>query len=293
MQRRTAPRLVIFSDLDGTFLDHNSYSFGDALPAFHDCLSGGVPVVFCSSKTRAEMAPLLRKLECPDPFIAENGGAIFVPPSYFPFGGSGAIRLGAPYATLTSALDTVSRNLGIPICAFHQMTPSQIAAETGLTEREAKLAGTREFDEPFRFPDTATPDVDRFLKAVELRGRLRWTKGGRFHHLLGHAGKRPAVSILAALYRRWNPAVRIVGLGDSINDIGLLSAIDVAILVQKPNGRYDPTVVQALPGVQRSPLPGPRGWNVSVSSLLAGRTRNPQSCVRESGHDKAFLDLRV
>ena len=276
MAAKIAPKLVIFSDLDGTFLDHESYAFDEALPAFGGCLSAGAPVVFCSSKTRAEMAPLLRELEVTGPFIPENGGAIFVPHGYFPFPVDfdfhfdrfGVIQLGAPYGALTSALDYLSHSLGIPVRAFHQMTPSELAAETGLPAWKAELAATREYDEPFTFRNAASRDVDRFLGAVRSRG-LRWTKGGRFHHILGHAGKRPAVSILASLYRRWNPAVRIAGFGDSVNDAGMLAAVDLPILVQKPDGNYDEGVARMLPAVQRSPRPGPSGWNVSVSHLLA------------------------
>jgi mannosyl-3-phosphoglycerate phosphatase len=283
MPAKIAPKLVIFSDLDGTFLDHESYAFDEALPAFRGCLSAGAPVVFCSSKTRAEMAPLLRELEVTDPFIPENGGAIFVPHGYFPFPVDfdfhfdtfGVIQLGAPYSALTSALDSLSHSLGIPVRAFHQMTASELAAETGLPACQAALAATREYDEPFTFRDAASTDVDRFLTAVRLRG-LRWTKGGRFHHILGHAGKRPAVSILASLYRRWNPAVRIAGFGDSVNDTGMLAAVDLPILVQKPDGKYDRAVTRMLPNVQRSPRPGPSGWNVFVRHLLAETNRLPR-----------------
>src|SRR5438105_1123222 len=119
MMSRTAPRLVIFSDLDGTFLDHNTYTPGEALPTFQDCLSAGIPVVFCSSKTRAEMEPLLRELGARDPFIPENGGAIFMPRSYFPFRVDfhaaidryQVIQLGTPYPVLTSTLDRLGRDL--------------------------------------------------------------------------------------------------------------------------------------------------------------------------------------
>ena len=287
MAARIAPKLVIFSDLDGTFLDHDSYAFDEALPAYNDCLSRGVLVVFCSSKTRAEIEPIHRELGGCAPFISENGGAIFIPRGYFPFtvdfhlafDGYGVIRLGARYSALTSALDRLSRNLGISIRAFHQMKSAQIAAETGLPYWKAEVARAREYDEPFVFTNETTPDVDGFLKAVGFLG-LRWTRGGRFDHLLGHAGKRPAVSILTSLYRRWNPEISIAGLGDSANDTGVLSAVDVAILVQKPGGGYDPVVTHAMPGVHRSPLPGPRGWTASSGVCSRNWTNSQDHTAR-------------
>jgi mannosyl-3-phosphoglycerate phosphatase len=222
------------------------------------------------------MEPILKELGARTLFISENGGAFFIPRAYFPFAvdfhgtadGYGVIRLEARYSALTSTLDSISRNLRISIWAFHQMTEGQIAEETGLPYWKAELARAREYDEPFVFTNETTPDVNRFRQTVELLG-LRWTRGGRFDHLLGHAGKRPAVSILTSLYRRWNPEISIAGLGNSANDTGMLSAVDVAILVQKPGGGYDPVVTHAIPGVQRSPLPGPRAWTASVTHLLA------------------------
>jgi mannosyl-3-phosphoglycerate phosphatase len=277
---RAAPGMVIFTDLDGTLLDRDTYECGEALPALRRCLSGNVPVVFCSSKTRAEIEELRRMLGSADPFISENGGAVFIPRGHFPFPIEGrpiagpyfVVELGGGYAKLSSTLDHLSRDLEIPVRAFHRMTPEEIARETGLPLDRAVLAAAREYDEPFAFVDASEPDRRRFLRAAEARG-LSWTHGGRFYHLLGHAGKRRAVTTLTALYRRWNPTVRTAGLGDSANDAALLAAVDIPILVMQPGVVYDPTVVEELPGVHRSPFPGPRGWNESVQALLAGHLR--------------------
>ena len=79
------PQLVIFTDLDGTLLDARNYSWRAAQPALDQLRRRRVPVVFCTSKTRAEILPLREELRNADPFVAENGGAIYVPRSYFPF----------------------------------------------------------------------------------------------------------------------------------------------------------------------------------------------------------------
>jgi mannosyl-3-phosphoglycerate phosphatase len=273
---RAAPWMVIFTDLDGTLLDHHTYECDEALPALRRCLSTNVPVVFCSSKTRAEIEELRQMLGSADPFISENGGAVFIPRDHFPFpieyhaivGPYFVIELGGGYAKLRSTLDDLSRDLEVSVRAFHRMTPEEIAGETGLPLRRAELAAAREYDEPFTFVNTSEPESRRFLEAAEARG-LCWTHGGRFYHLLCHAGKQRAVTTLTDLYRRWNPAIRTAGLGDSTNDVTLLAAVDIPILVMKPGGEYDPTVVEKLPAVRRSPLPGPRGWNASVQALLA------------------------
>ncbi len=72
------PKTVIFSDLDGTLLDAVRYSFNDALPALSLIQAHGVPLVLCSSKTRAEIEACRQRMHNFHPFITENGGGIFI-----------------------------------------------------------------------------------------------------------------------------------------------------------------------------------------------------------------------
>ncbi len=51
----TTPKLVIFTDLDGTLLDRDTYSFEPALPALRLIRQKDIPLVLSSSKTRAEI----------------------------------------------------------------------------------------------------------------------------------------------------------------------------------------------------------------------------------------------
>ena len=76
---------IIFSDLDGTLIGHSTYSYKAALAALHLLKEKKVPLIFCTSKTRAEINKYRKELGIKDPFISENGGAIFVPKKYFDF----------------------------------------------------------------------------------------------------------------------------------------------------------------------------------------------------------------
>jgi mannosyl-3-phosphoglycerate phosphatase len=73
---------------------------------------------------------------------------------------------------------------------------------------------------------------------------------------------------LRALYDRDRGPVRTIGLGDSLNDLPLLESVDVPVLVQKPDGAYDPDIT--LPGLVRAPGAGPAGWNAAVRELIRG-----------------------
>ncbi|MFB3136761.1 MAG: HAD hydrolase family protein [Nitrospirales bacterium] len=68
-------RLVIFTDLDGSLLDTETYRFDAARAALEELTARQVPLVLCTSKTRAEVEPLRQELGITDPFIVENGGA--------------------------------------------------------------------------------------------------------------------------------------------------------------------------------------------------------------------------
>ena len=87
MSERTAPhrRMIIVTDLDGTLLHPRTYSFEEALPALKLVRERGVPLVLCSSKTRAELEVCRKRLDNGHPFISENGGGIYLPAGYFPF----------------------------------------------------------------------------------------------------------------------------------------------------------------------------------------------------------------
>ena len=61
LAKSVTPFYVIFTDLDGTLLDHDTYEWKEAEPALDLCKKLGVPVVFVSSKTRAEIEVLRRQ----------------------------------------------------------------------------------------------------------------------------------------------------------------------------------------------------------------------------------------
>src|SRR5687768_8132133 len=70
---------LVFTDLDGTLLDHDTYSWEAARPALSRLRHLGIPLVLCSSKTAAELRPIAKRLGLQTPLIVENGGGIRLP----------------------------------------------------------------------------------------------------------------------------------------------------------------------------------------------------------------------
>ncbi len=265
---------MIFTDLDGTLLDSETYSFAAAREALLELRRRRVPLVLCSSKTRAEVTPLRRRLKNAHPFIVENGGAIVIPESYFGRGKPRRIELARPYSEVAPALEGLARSSRVRVKGFHRMTARQIAEGTGLSLAEAHLAKRREFDEPFLFLGADEKTRARFTHLAKKSG-FALTRGGRFWHLSSGSDKGLAVRRLLALYRLRSPRrpLRSLALGDAANDLPMLRAAHRAVLLPRPDGSFDRAVLQALPKVIRGSAPGPEGWNDAVLSALNQRDR--------------------
>ena len=54
---------IIFSDLDGTLLDHHTYSFENAQPALDLVKKNNIPLILVSSKTRMEMCLYQKQID--------------------------------------------------------------------------------------------------------------------------------------------------------------------------------------------------------------------------------------
>lgn len=268
--------LVVFTDLDGTLLDSATYSFDAACEALAALRNRKIPLVLVSSKTRAEIEPIRLQLDNQHPFIVENGGAVVIPAQYFPFpltdavlrGNDHIVELGTAYPLLRRALKEIQQLLGRELRGYGDMPVDEIAARTGLSTEQAQLSKQRDYDEPFVIEGPAFPE-NRLVEAINARG-LRYTKGDRFHHLMGPHDKGRAVKYLIRCYRQQAGdalgALNTAGLGNSLNDLPMLEVVDCPILVQLPNGSYEAGI--DLPKLIRAPAPGPIGWNLAVLSLL-------------------------
>jgi mannosyl-3-phosphoglycerate phosphatase len=266
------PSFVVFSDLDGCLLDRRTYSAEAARPAVEALAEARVPLVFCTSQTRVEVEHHRRALGNEDPFVVENGGAIFIPRGYFPFphaltrtdGPYAVLELGVRYERLVRLFDDLRRTTGLQLRGFSDMTVAEVAKRTGLSVEAATRAKEREYDEPFTA--TLTP-IEQGILIEEARSRgLSVSRGGRFFHLLGGHNKGLAAELLIRLFRTQWRGIPVVALGEGPNDLSLLLLADHPVVIPRDWGVVDPALRDG--GWHVAPAPGPSGWKLEVLRLL-------------------------
>jgi len=269
----TTPKRVIFTDLDGCLLDRETYSFEPAQAALRLIKEKKLPLILVSSKTRVEMEGYRRRLKNDHPFVSENGGAIFIPKDYFSFqfsherewGKYFVLELGTFYPQIIRALEFIKKETGIRIRGFHDLSEEDLVLLSGLTREEAAWAKKREYDEPFLI-EGGEREIKIVQKKIRERG-LNYVWGGRFHHILGKNDKGKAAQILKDLYQKEFSSIWTVGVGDSLNDLPMLSVVDYPILL-KENGGFSSVSLSKIKKLIIIEETGPQAWNEAILNIL-------------------------
>lgn len=246
--------LIIFTDLDGTLLDRDSYSWDPARAALERCRQYQVPVVAVTSKTLAETRILTGKIGLDPRFIFENGGGIS--------------RLDGSYLDLGTSYEELKHDFSMLAARFSlrgmgDMGISELVELTGLSPEEASLAKQRLFSEPFLYVGDELVE----LEAAAAEQGLQIIKGGRFYHLMA-AGQSKGNAVgkwVREMGKNLAQPLLTAALGDSPNDFSMLAAVDYPFLVKQKNGRTLPCPLQTI---ARTRAVGPDGWSEAVMQLL-------------------------
>ena len=251
-------RLLVFTDLDGTLLDHASYAFDAARPALDRLRASNIPLLLASSKTVAEIVPLRAMLgfeHCEA--IVENGAGLLDP---------GATSIDAATVSrprLLDALASVPESLRAPFSGFNEWSLQETVERTGLTPRAATAARRRDFSEPglWRGDAEALGEFEAALSQVGIVAN----QGGRFLTLSFDVDKAARMAEVRARYETDGGDPITIALGDAPNDFEMLSAADHGIWVPNPaqSGSFHPPA-----GLRHAPAPGPAGWGRALIELL-------------------------
>ena len=248
---------MVATDLDGTLLDHDDYSWQPAAEALATLREHRVPLVLASSKTLAEMRRLAGDLEIHAPMIVENGAAVAWPLKDENGGGDYRVEtIGRPREELIPILHQLRADHGWKFNGFADWSASDLAEDCGLDLEHAALALDRHGTEPLAWRDSEDA-YNQFV--VELSSlELRAVRGGRYIHVMGQFDKADGLKLVAeALSKGSATPIKILAFGDSPNDEAMLSAADVAVQIRSRKSAEMQVQAQRL---LQPKLPGPYGW---------------------------------
>lgn len=243
-----SPRGVLFTDLDGTLLDPYTYRPSTAaVEAIRWLADAGVVTVPVSSKTAAEVIPLLHELPLGAYGVAEGGAVIIRNASEVEI-------IGKTRADLVGALQRL-RELGWPAHGLSGMSVEEVIRRTGLSKGDALRAMDRLASEPFVLTGKMPGDPQRDLPASCHQLGVHVARGGRFWHLSGAgvdkgSGVRRVLRDIVSQEKAPTAAI-----GDAWNDLAMLAATDLRLLLGDAVGS------ELIPdGVVRIAETGPVGF---------------------------------
>lgn len=246
--------LLVFSDLDGTLLNHHDYSWDAAKPALKHLRDLGAGLVLASSKTAAEIVGFRQAIGFSNmPSIVENGAGI-LQPNHPETGGP------SEYLNILNIL----HHLPPGFRGFADMNVQEVCDRTGLDPVGATKAMDRRFSEPGVW-DGAPEDLDTFLSEARQHG-LKARQGGRFLTLSFGKTKADAMS---DVIRQLKPE-RTIALGDAPNDLEMILAADTGVVVANRHGASIPIQTpEAEQRMFRTTREGPEGWAEAILTLTA------------------------
>lgn len=296
------PLSIIYTDLDGTLLNHDDYDFSSAIEALNYAQETNSAVITVTSKPIEETFRWQRILGIShNPCISE--GNIYIPVNYLPFDITSAIderreyesnvqipveerlpqfdismevileneyqsiKLGKPYHEVVSALRSASLSTNVPVRGIHEMSEEEFVQITGVSAKEARLAKRRRAQEGFLILSDEPEDKMKLIRAIQATGEFSYSEGGRFSQIMGKNGtKRNAVRVLNYLYSlQHGENICTIGLGDAISD-DFIHECALKYIINNPKKAIDKNRMGE--GVQYTQEEGSSAWNKAVLTVL-------------------------
>ena len=251
----------VVSDVDGTLMDH-SYDLTPAKESIKTLQKLSIPVILCTSKTASEVKVIRKELNLTDPYIVENGAAIY--------GESlekvnGEIILGKKYEFLEEILNFISNEIDYNLVPLNKLTDQEATKLTGLKGNSLNLMRDRHWSMPFLNPPRY---IEEKINICCKKFNVDIFKGNRMSHLLStKSNKGKAINVLKEYSDVQN--IEIIGLGDSPNDLPLLLNSDIKIVIPGINGP-NLTLLDQLKDLEFTLASEPNGygWKNEIHKIL-------------------------
>ena len=254
--------LWIVTDVDGTLMDH-SYDLTPAKETIKTLQKLSIPVILCTSKTASEVKVIRNELNLTDPYIVENGAAIH--------GESlekvnGKIILGKKYEFLEEILNFISKEIDYKLIPLNNLNDQEATQLTGLKGNSLNLMRDRHWSMPFLNPPSF---LEEKIYICCKKLKVDMYKGNRMSHLLStNSNKGKAINALKKYSNIQN--IKIIGLGDSPNDLPLLLNSDIRIVIPGIDGP-NLNLLNQLKDIKFTVASEPNGygWKNEITKFLS------------------------
>ena len=265
-------KYIVFTDLDGTLLNHDDYAYKTVITTIKQLKDQGIPVILNSSKTLSELVAWRGKLNLSTPLIAENGGVVLMTTP------QGEVKhlIGKHYQIICNTLQLMRQQYGWKFIGFNDWSAQEVKTNTGLSFQESIMAKERSVTEPILWQDSEE-NLTRFKKKL-AEFDLILKKGGRFYHVMAKHDKADAMNfILSTLEHPKQKSIQTIVLGDGENDLSMLNAADMAAVLPAASGQ-SLQVANAYYSKQNAP----HGWVEAIESILANPSDYQKSLIQKT-----------
>ena len=266
-------RYLIFTDLDGTLLDHENYSYGNNKKLISRIVSNQNEIIFNTSKTFSETTNLLKELNLTNmPFSTENGAVLYFPKNRFKknknssdYGRYWKIRI----AKLSSKIwykFLLKKQKTFKFLIAQDLPIKDLKKYTNLINTSKML--NREASQLIIWKDS-------FLNLKKFKNDLKSEKdgvliqGSRFMQISSICNKRIAKKLISHIYDiqfHDKYSKNTIALGDSKNDIDMLNSATHACLIKNPSGVF-PKLRSNKKNIYKSSKLAPNGWSQLIIKL--------------------------
>ena len=257
-------QIIIFTDLDGSLLDKDTFEFHEIEDYFRELVSKGIKIIPNSSKTKAELLDFNKQYNLNLSFIAENGSSIH---------GLNLIHENLPNNIFLSRTvdeiykiynQNVTDNLKEKVTFILNLKSNEQQEIFGLSLEKMKLAIKRDHSIPIQFNGIES-EKNEFIKIMKNSG-LTIQTGGRIMNVCDNVNKSIAMSEAIRLMRKeLGNEIITIGVGDNENDIEMIKMTDYPCLVKNEN--FDSSLIN-IDNLIKSDEPSPKGWSDVIKTAL-------------------------
>lgn len=271
--------LIIFSDIDGTIMNHDNYSTGN-LDGFFEKIKNEVDIIFNTSKTFEEVVILNKKLNINNPFIVENGACIFFPKDYVVkkdlniklfqhknYFGYKLTKL-CPKTIENNFFDLKKK---YNFSFYNELSEQKFFEVTNLKKNNAKKSKKRLFTNPILWEDSESKFMDFKSEILSMNKNYHVVKGGRFIHISDNYNKGTATKEFLKIIKKSDKLLyKTVSLGDSESDVCMLELTDYSCIIKTKRKKIS---LKKSKNNYFSTTMAPEGWKESLDFVFKKENR--------------------